>query len=209
MSRAATAASADVTKRLTRHRQAVGGQDCLGIELMDGAALRDHFGGGRGLQRARWCKRRIPLRQPLDRAEALARATDDRDTCVREDTDLAAVQDARPHRHEVMWFRALRGCFREKLGIVLLAAGAAERLVVDGVAAAEDDRVGCRVLAQQPQRLRRRGAKIAASPGVERIAVAGDAADIALNRLARRCRQRMQRDACRCRDVEDQLGLSA
>jgi len=109
-------------------------------------------------------------RKALDRTQALARAADDRNACILKDAKLAAVHDTRAHGHEIMRLRALAGGLGKEAGVVLLAAGTAERLVVDRVAAAEHDRIGRGVVTQQAQCLRRGGAKIAAPPRIEQLA---------------------------------------
>ena len=83
-----------------------------------------------------------------------------------------------------------------------------ERLAV-AIVAAEDDESCSGLAPNNAASARQIGGEGAAAPGVERVAVAGDKADQAVDLGPRRWRQRRQLQIRRGGDVEDQLGKTA
>ena len=69
----------------------------------------------------------------------------------------------------------------EKIGIVQFTTLAPEHLVVGRVAAAEDDDVRALVFLQHAQRRRHVLLDVAVAPGIERISISGDGADLGLD----------------------------
>src|SRR5262245_43684263 len=115
-------------------------------------------------------------RDAIDRAEALARAADLHGAGFPQRLGLPQVHHPRPRTHEVMRLvRALRS-LHQHFYVFQHATGMAELAVVAGVRAVDDGRDALAVVHDR-HRVRHVDGIVAVAPGVERVAVAGDAAD--------------------------------
>jgi hypothetical protein len=148
-------------------------------------------------------------RQPFDRLQALPRAADDGNSDVAQEIDPTLVHDAGPHRHQIMRLHAFGRGLGQNSSIIEFAAGAAKRLIVGRIAAAEDDGIGTFVGIERGERRRHIGTRVAGAPSIERVAVAGNMADLSLYAVLDPLRQRRQRNAGCSGDVENELGLTA
>src|SRR5271165_6609994 len=147
-------------------------------------------------------------RQPVDRTEPLANAADNRDPGLAKVHDLLAVHEAGAGVQQVMRFAAARCRALEQFEISPPDLGGLERLAV-AVVAAEDDDVMVWAPIEDAKSLRQVDEKGAVAPGVERVPVAADKADLLLDLGLHRRRQRWELQIRRCSNVEDQLGQPA
>ena len=137
-----------------------------------------------------------------------ARAADHDKAGVAHAVDLLAVHDARARAHEVIRFLARARRLGEHVHVLEHAAGLTDNRIVGCVGAIENG-IDPVAFVHDRHGMRNIDRVIAVTPGIERIAVAGDAADDALGVGALLGRQRWQIEAGRGGIVEDQFRQSA
>ena len=187
-------------------------EQALGVVLVDGrphATCLHRLDRASPAARRAWRRERLaPARKPIHRPEARARATDDRDPVLAQQRHDVAAEDARAHRHQIERLGRLPRALDEGLAVVQRARGRAHRLVVEAVGA-ERDRVVAGVASEHAKAVREVRPEVAVAPGVQRVAVAGDASHNALDLRARGGCQRRELQVRRTGKVEDQLRLPA
>jgi hypothetical protein len=119
-------------------------------------------------------------RQPVDRAEPLAKAADDRNTGLAKVRHLLAVHQPGAGVQQVMRLTAGRRCALEQFKIGPPDLRGLERLVVAIVAAEDDDvMVGARV--EDAKSVRQVDEERTVAPAIERVSIAGDKADLLID----------------------------
>src|SRR5580692_927245 len=146
-------------------------------------------------------------REPVDCRETLANAADHRNARRAKIRNLLLVHDARPGVQQVMGLAAILSRAHKQLEVAPGELRHLEGLTI-AIVAAEDDYVVVGAAVEQTEGVRQVRNKGAVTPGVERVAVAADKADPALDFFLCRGRQRRQPKTSRPGNVEDQLRQS-
>src|SRR6516162_6643440 len=147
-------------------------------------------------------------RQAVDRSEPFAKATDDRNPGLAKVCHLFAAHEPRAGVQQVMRLAAGDCGALKQLEVAPPNLGHLKRLAV-GIVAAEHDDVMVGARGEDTKGLRQVDEEGPVAPGVERVPVATDKADTALDLGLHRGRQWREFQAARCGDVENQLGQPA